>query len=358
MASPKRASGAAGSPMAGTLEQCRAAGTQEARAGGARLCPGKSSVRRARLGPVTPSDAGVVGDERRVGAEQTGRQSGPLRPAGPRRERGAVIARRVRLGQGPDDGRDRSARGAKPSAAVSGTRRSTGTLPATPGGRRGQDAPPRPGPIAERGSPSCARRSPAGRRCRSRRPGRRGSRAPPASPARRGSPSVRRRRRRPGSGSSSGRQNVEAGDAAGCRAGGRLEAPDGRPDPPVAGRSPAWAASIVADAVVAPIHRQSALLPASGGPPCARPASLAARASRRRAHQDPAVAKPPSRERALPATARATSTFWGNGRPWLMSVDSRATTGRPAARASAASGATSRRARRAFRRGSSGMTAA
>ena len=48
-------------------------------------------------------------------------------------------------------------------------------------------------------------------------------------------------------------------------------------------------------------------------------------------------------ERIAASEAVATSTFCGYGRPWLMSVDSRATTGVPDARASATSGAMARR---------------
>ena len=47
---------------------------------------------------------------------------------------------------------------------------------------------------------------------------------------------------------------------------------------------------------------------------------------------------PPSR--TICSTSRAIATLCGYGMPWLMMVDSSATTGRPAARASATSGAT------------------
>ncbi len=47
---------------------------------------------------------------------------------------------------------------------------------------------------------------------------------------------------------------------------------------------------------------------------------------------------PPSR--TICSTSRAIATFWGYGIPWLMIVDSSATTGVPAASASATSGAT------------------
>ena len=47
--------------------------------------------------------------------------------------------------------------------------------------------------------------------------------------------------------------------------------------------------------------------------------------------------------RTAASDALATSMFCGYGRPWLMSVDSRATTGTPSRRAAATSGAISNR---------------
>ena len=43
------------------------------------------------------------------------------------------------------------------------------------------------------------------------------------------------------------------------------------------------------------------------------------------------------------SAARATSRFWGYGSPWLISVDSRATTGRRSRRAAATRGSMARR---------------
>ena len=48
-------------------------------------------------------------------------------------------------------------------------------------------------------------------------------------------------------------------------------------------------------------------------------------------------------DRTAASDAVATSTFCGYGSPWLMSVDSRATTGVPSRSASATSGAMARR---------------
>ena len=48
----------------------------------------------------------------------------------------------------------------------------------------------------------------------------------------------------------------------------------------------------------------------------------------------------PSVSRTAASDASATSRFCGYGKPWLMSVDSSATTGRPSARAEATSAAT------------------
>ena len=47
--------------------------------------------------------------------------------------------------------------------------------------------------------------------------------------------------------------------------------------------------------------------------------------------------------RTAASDAVATSRFWGYGKPWLISVDSSATTGRPAASAAATRGSIERR---------------
>ena len=57
------------------------------------------------------------------------------------------------------------------------------------------------------------------------------------------------------------------------------------------------------------------------------------------------VAGTPPLSRTAASDARATSRLAGYGRPWLISVDSRATIGRPARRASSTSGLTRSRSR-------------
>ena len=125
------------------------------------------------------------------------------------------------------------------------------------------------------------------------------------------------------------------------------------PMPPVANtRIPAaWQAIIVAATVVAP-H----LPPAIAAPRFRRetlstvPRSAVARASsssldsptRSLPSLSATVAGIAPVERIAASDAVATSTFCGYGRPWLMSVDSRATTGRPSRSASATSGAIAR----------------
>jgi hypothetical protein len=53
----------------------------------------------------------------------------------------------------------------------------------------------------------------------------------------------------------------------------------------------------------------------------------------------------PAVSRTAASEAVATSMFCGYGRPWLINVDSRATTGRPSAMAATTSGAMTRRSR-------------
>src|SRR4029079_7895952 len=151
---------------------------------------------------------------------------------------------------------------------------------------------------------------------------------------------------------------VGEGDGAATRPAVPARAPRWTPPiPPVAKTEipAAWAAIIVAETVVA------------AQPP---PASAAARLGRAALRTEPAedVARAvrayssrPTRMRpALIATvagiapaartaasdASATSMFCGYGRPWLISVDSRATTAPPSARAAETSGMITRRSRR------------
>jgi len=128
------------------------------------------------------------------------------------------------------------------------------------------------------------------------------------------------------------------------------------PIPPVAKtRIPAaWAAIIVAETVVAaqpPAARATARLgreafltdpggavanaskAASSSPTSSRPSWIAT------------VAGTAPLSRTAASDARATSRFAGYGSPWLISVDSRATTGRPAAIAAATSAPTVNRFR-------------
>jgi len=55
------------------------------------------------------------------------------------------------------------------------------------------------------------------------------------------------------------------------------------------------------------------------------------------------VAAVAPREATMASISRATRRFSGRGNPWLMIVDSRATTGVPDSKASATSGWTTRR---------------
>ncbi len=126
------------------------------------------------------------------------------------------------------------------------------------------------------------------------------------------------------------------------------------PIPPVAKTAipAAWAAIIVADTVVA-AQPPAAIAAASVGRAALRtePAGAVARASsdssssptRSRPAWTATVAGIAPAARTAASDARATSRFCGYGSPWLMSVDSRATTGRPAAMAAETSGLTSSR---------------
>ena len=96
-----------------------------------------------------------------------------------------------------------------------------------------------------------------------------------------------------------------------------------------------------------PSRRRRAPRRGSAGPPCApSPAGAVASASsaasssptRSRPSWIATVAGTRPASRTAASDARATSRFAGYGRPWLISVDSSATTGRPSASASATSG--------------------
>ncbi len=124
--------------------------------------------------------------------------------------------------------------------------------------------------------------------------------------------------------------------------------------PPVA-KTPMPAASaaiIVAATVVAP-HSPDAIAKPRFGRETLRTEPLGAVASASSSSAvSPTRSRPPLRAtvagtapeaRTAASDAVATSTFCGYGRPWLMSVDSRATTGMPSRSASATSGAMDRR---------------
>ncbi len=286
----------------------------------------------------SPGDRGVVDDQRGVGPDR--RAGGDLRDPGeqPRRECRPVDPGRVGLRDRPFDRASRAASSGSASAAGTGTqtriaepRPSPRWTPATPAAR------PRPARARRTRYPASARRTPAARPGRRRRPARRASRGTRACAG-----DVEDRlgagaddgHRRPGE-LLEVRRDVE-------RRAGAAGAPRWTPPmPPVAKtRIPAaWAAIIVADTVVA------------AQPP---PASAAARLGRAAFRTDRPVPSPappgrpsssptrirPSRmaivagtapaSRTAASDARATSRFCGYGRPWLMSVDSSATTGRPA----------------------------
>ena len=127
------------------------------------------------------------------------------------------------------------------------------------------------------------------------------------------------------------------------------------PMPPVANtRIPAAAAAIiVADTVVA-AQPPSASATARLGRAALRTDPAGAVASASSAAASNPTSSRPSRTATVAGTASgvsrtaaseadATSRFCGYGSPWLISVDSSATTGRPSASAAATSGATTRR---------------
>ena len=96
-----------------------------------------------------------------------------------------------------------------------------------------------------------------------------------------------------------------------------------------------------------PSHPRPGPPPATAGRPCARTRPARSPGPRGRPPPGPTSSRP-SRTATVAGTAPpvrtaasdagATSRFCGYGRPWLMSVDSRATTGVPSARAAATSG--------------------
>ena len=141
------------------------------------------------------------------------------------------------------------------------------------------------------------------------------------------------------------------------------------PIPPVAKtRIPAaWAAIIVAATVVAPHSPDAIASPRFGRDdlPDAPPRrgreglELRPRASptMSRPSLSATVAGTAPEARTAASDAVATSTFCGYGSPWLMRVDSRATTGRPSRSASATSGAMARRSAGIMRGGYVGWAA-
>ena len=265
-----------------------------------------------------------------------------------------------------------------PAAAASATARSTACAgdvlaaarrPPAPARRRGSrrrgrargGSPPRSAAAARSGTDD-GRRDPgrareearAGRPARPRRPGRRASRGTRASPARRGSPSVRRTRRpsavRPSSSRSDEMSKVGARRPE-PRQRPAMDAADpaGRehPDPGRSGRDHRRRDGRRRPAAVGQRRRQ------------AGPGGLADRAGRSgRERLERGIVQPDEQPAGMDrdrrrdgagradgrlGCRRATSRFCGYGRPWLMSVDSRATTGRPSASAAATSGLMSRR---------------
>ena len=197
--------------------------------------------------------------------------------------------------------------------------------------------------------PDPGRRTPAPRRSRSRRPGRRASPGIRSSAARRGSPSGRRTRRRPASARA-------RRDRRRCRSVGAAPPRAPRctpPIPPVANtRIPAaWHAIIVAATVVAPqpppaiaaarLRRDTFSTDPRGAVPSVSRSSRESPTSSRPALSATVAGTAPVSRMAASASV-ATSTFCGWAMPWLISVDSRPTTGRPSRSASATSGATAR----------------
>ena len=139
---------------------------------------------------------------------------------------------------------------------------------------------------------------------------------------------------------------------------------DGRPSPGIAERSPVDAADPAGrerrgsrprtprSSSPRPWSRPSRRSRARTRGSAGRPSSTTLGGASRDLERRPRRARPGSgrpRSATVAGTApvsrtafsagRATSTFWGYGRPWLMSVDSSATTARPHASASATSGA-------------------
>ena len=114
--------------------------------------------------------------------------------------------------------------------------------------------------------------------------------------------------------------------------------------PPVAKtRIPAaWAAIIVAETVVAAQPPSASATARLGRAALRTDPGGAVASARSAASSSPTSNRPPliatvagtaPSARTADSDAVATSRFCGNGRPWLMSVDSRATTGRPSASA-------------------------
>ena len=124
------------------------------------------------------------------------------------------------------------------------------------------------------------------------------------------------------------------------------------PIPPVANtRIPAaCAAIIVAETVVAAqppslsataiVGRAALRTEPAGAVASASSASASSPTSSRPSRIATVAGTAPSVSRTAASDASATSRFCGYGNPWLMSVDSSATTGRPSARAEATSAAT------------------
>ena len=108
--------------------------------------------------------------------------------------------------------------------------------------------------------------------------------------------------------------------------------------------------------------------PGSGARPSGRSRPGAVASASRASASSPTSSRPsriatvagtaPAVSRTAASDASATSRFCGYGKPWLISVDSSATTGRPSARAAATSGATTIRSATAGRDGHTGSLAA
>ena len=121
------------------------------------------------------------------------------------------------------------------------------------------------------------------------------------------------------------------------------------PIPPVAKtRIPARRASVVDEATVVAACREAATASGSSRTPTLATSAAVASVSSWSGSSPtvgwpagtPTVAGTTPAARSIASSSKATSRLRGRGRPWLMIVDSRATTGRPASSAAWTSGAT------------------